>query len=79
VAFKVDAFGKLNVLVNNAGISGGIDSDIMSTTAYDSKLRGIKKNYDGFPQGRHPRMFLSGVQPACASRADRSDFRLDSR
>ena len=35
VAFTVDAFGKLNVLVNNAGISGGIDADIMSTSAYD--------------------------------------------
>src|SRR5262245_21243385 len=35
VAFTIDAFGKLNVLVNNAGISGGIDADLMSTSAYD--------------------------------------------
>jgi len=35
VAFAVNAFGKLDVLVNNAGISGGIDPDIMSTSAYD--------------------------------------------
>jgi NAD(P)-dependent dehydrogenase (short-subunit alcohol dehydrogenase family) len=35
VAFAVNAFGKLDVLVNNAGISGGISSDIMSTSAYD--------------------------------------------
>jgi len=35
VAAAVEAFGKLDVLVNNAGISGGIDRDIMSTTAWD--------------------------------------------
>jgi NAD(P)-dependent dehydrogenase (short-subunit alcohol dehydrogenase family) len=35
VGFTVEAFGTLNVLVNNAGISGGIDADIMSTSAYD--------------------------------------------
>jgi len=38
VAFTIDAFGKLNVLVNNAGISGGIDADIMSTSAYDKLM-----------------------------------------
>ena len=35
-----------------------------------SKLRGIEKLYDNFPESCHPRMFLSGVQ---------SEFRLDSR
>jgi NAD(P)-dependent dehydrogenase (short-subunit alcohol dehydrogenase family) len=35
VAFALEAFGRLNVLVNNAGISGGIDADILSTAAYD--------------------------------------------
>jgi NAD(P)-dependent dehydrogenase (short-subunit alcohol dehydrogenase family) len=35
VAAAVEAYGKLDVLVNNAGISGGIDPDIMSTSAYD--------------------------------------------
>jgi NAD(P)-dependent dehydrogenase (short-subunit alcohol dehydrogenase family) len=35
VASTVETFGALDVLVNNAGISGGIDADIMSTTAYD--------------------------------------------
>jgi len=38
VAFTVNVFSKLDVLVNNAGISGGIDSDIMSTTAYDKLM-----------------------------------------
>src|SRR5882724_7352826 len=35
VAATVAAFGKLDTLVNNAGISGGIDPDVMSTKAYD--------------------------------------------
>ena len=35
VAAAVEVFGKLDVLVNNAGISGGIERDIMSTTAWD--------------------------------------------
>ncbi|MGH7354905.1 MAG: glucose 1-dehydrogenase [Candidatus Rokuibacteriota bacterium] len=35
VAAAIEAFGKLDVLVNNAGISGGIERDIMSTTAWD--------------------------------------------
>jgi NAD(P)-dependent dehydrogenase (short-subunit alcohol dehydrogenase family) len=35
VAAAVAAFGKLDVLVNNAGISGGIDPDPMSTEAFD--------------------------------------------
>jgi NAD(P)-dependent dehydrogenase (short-subunit alcohol dehydrogenase family) len=34
-AATVAAFGTLHVLVNNAGISGGIDPDIMSATAFD--------------------------------------------
>jgi NAD(P)-dependent dehydrogenase (short-subunit alcohol dehydrogenase family) len=35
VAAAVAAYGKLDVLVNNAGISGGIDPDPLSTAAYD--------------------------------------------
>ncbi len=38
VAAAVAAYGKLDVLVNNAGISGGIEEDIMSTTAWDRLL-----------------------------------------
>jgi NAD(P)-dependent dehydrogenase (short-subunit alcohol dehydrogenase family) len=34
----VMSFGKLNVLVNNAGISGTFDPDIMSTTAWDTLM-----------------------------------------
>src|SRR5262249_23655322 len=35
VADVAGAYGKLDVLVNNAGISGGIEEDIMSSTAWD--------------------------------------------
>ena len=35
VATAVSAFGKLDVLVNNAGISGTFDPDTMSTSAWD--------------------------------------------
>jgi len=38
VADTVAAYGKLDVLVNNAGISGGIEEDIMSSTAWDRLL-----------------------------------------
>jgi len=38
VAATVGAVGKLDALVNNAGISGGIDPDIMSTKAYDQLM-----------------------------------------
>src|SRR5207244_12127811 len=38
VAATVAAFGRLDTLVNNAGISGGIDPDIMSTKAYDQLM-----------------------------------------
>jgi len=34
----VTAFGKLDVLVNNAGISGTFDPDMLSTTAWDSLM-----------------------------------------
>src|SRR2546429_3047585 len=39
VAFAVSTFGKLDVLVNNAGISGGLDARPISTTA-PAKLQG---------------------------------------
>jgi 3(or 17)beta-hydroxysteroid dehydrogenase len=35
VAIAVSTFGKLDVLVNNAGISGTFDPDTMSTSAWD--------------------------------------------
>jgi len=38
VAAAVTAFGKLDVLVNNAGISGGIVPDPMDTTGWDSLM-----------------------------------------
>ena len=34
----VDAFGKLDVLVNNAGISGTFDQDMLSTAAWDKLM-----------------------------------------
>jgi len=38
VAAAVQAFGKLNVLVNNAGISGSYDPDTLSTAVWDNLL-----------------------------------------
>ena len=38
VATTVASFGKLDVLVNNAGISGTFDPDTMSTTAWDKLM-----------------------------------------
>ena len=38
VADTVKAFGKLDVLVNNAGISGTFDPDTTSTTAWDTVM-----------------------------------------
>ena len=38
VEATVRAFGKLDVLVNNAGISGSIDPDTLSTTAWDTVM-----------------------------------------
>jgi NAD(P)-dependent dehydrogenase (short-subunit alcohol dehydrogenase family) len=38
VAATVASFGKLDVLVNNAGISGTFDPDTMSTTAWDALM-----------------------------------------
>jgi NAD(P)-dependent dehydrogenase (short-subunit alcohol dehydrogenase family) len=38
VGTTVAAFGHLNILVNNAGISGSFDSDLMSTAAWDRLL-----------------------------------------
>jgi NAD(P)-dependent dehydrogenase (short-subunit alcohol dehydrogenase family) len=38
VATTVASFGKLDVLVNNAGISGTFDPDTMSTTAWDALM-----------------------------------------
>jgi NAD(P)-dependent dehydrogenase (short-subunit alcohol dehydrogenase family) len=35
IAGATGAYGKLDVLVNNAGISGGIEADLLSTTAFD--------------------------------------------
>jgi len=35
IATAVDTFGKLDVLVNNAGISGTFDPDMLSTSAWD--------------------------------------------
>src|SRR3989442_14135986 len=40
VAFAVSTFGKLDVLVNNAGISGGVDPPPPGTTGHD-QLMGI--------------------------------------
>jgi NAD(P)-dependent dehydrogenase (short-subunit alcohol dehydrogenase family) len=38
VAATVAAFGKLDLLVNNAGISGTFDPDMMSTAAWDTLM-----------------------------------------
>jgi NAD(P)-dependent dehydrogenase (short-subunit alcohol dehydrogenase family) len=38
IAAAVSTFGKLNVLVNNAGISGTFDPDLMSVKAWDALM-----------------------------------------
>jgi NAD(P)-dependent dehydrogenase (short-subunit alcohol dehydrogenase family) len=38
ITATLSAFGALNVLVNNAGISGSVDSDFMSTAAFDALM-----------------------------------------
>ena len=38
IAAAVSTFGKLNVLVNNAGISGTFDPDLMSVKAWDTLM-----------------------------------------
>src|SRR6266478_1739990 len=44
VAFAVSTFGKLDVLVNNAGISGGIDAVHMSYNASKGAVRVMTKS-----------------------------------
>lgn len=38
VTTTVDSFGRLDVLVNNAGVSGTFDPDLMSTAAWDTLM-----------------------------------------
>src|SRR5438445_33320 len=59
VKATVTAFGKLDLLVNNAGISGTFDPDTLSTSAWDTLMNVNAKRVGRVEEVAHAVLFLA--------------------
>ena len=74
VKATVDAFGKLDVLVNNAGISGTFDPDTLSTSAWDRLMEVNAKGVFLGMSTRSPRCSAPAAAPSSTSRPSRASW-----